>query len=166
MSERSRWFPVVAILGLIGAGVPAPALAWDGGPRFGTAGFPPGFAMHTARPLVRNNVLSPRIPARHANVQNDLRFHRRALQNGAPITIWPYSSFTDTTPTYVPPTQSQVVSSPPVIVMSGLPNSGPDRAVPETPPDLSYVAGCHAIPNGYHCDGPRTAAVAPCQATS
>src|SRR3954469_22019230 len=108
MSECSRWFPVVALLSLIGTGAPTSALARDGGQRFGMAGFPAGFAMHRVRPLVRNNVLSPRIPARHANVQNDLRFRPRALQNGAPITIWPYSSFTDTTPTYVPPSQSQV----------------------------------------------------------
>jgi hypothetical protein len=37
--------------------------------------------------------------ARHADVQDDLRFRRRTqLKSGLPITIWPYSPFTDTTP--------------------------------------------------------------------
>ena len=36
--------------------------------------------------------------ARHADVQDDLRFRRRTqLKSGLPITIWPYSPFTDTT---------------------------------------------------------------------
>jgi hypothetical protein len=54
-----------------------------------------------------------------------------------------------------PPIQSAVPATPPVIVMSGLPNGVPERRAPETPPDYGYVAGCRAIPNGYHCDIPQ-----------
>jgi hypothetical protein len=156
MGERTRWFPVVARLSLTGTGVIAPALARDS---VGMAGFPSGFAIHTARPIMRNRVVTPHIAARDTDVQNDLRFRRHTqLQNGSQITIWPYSSFTDTTPLDVPQNQSEVPASTPIIVMSGLPNGVPDRTVPETPPDYGYIAGCRAIPNGYHCDTPHNAA--------
>jgi hypothetical protein len=157
MRERARWYPVVAILSLIGTGM----AARDGINTFGMAGFPSSFAMHTARPFMRNSNVTPHIAARNADVRNDRRFHRHALfQNGLPITLWPYSSFTDTTPMDVNPIQSEVPASPPIIVMSGLPNGVPDRRVPETPPDDGYIAGCRAIPNGYHCDTPHNAAAA------
>lgn len=159
MGERTRWLPVIAILSLTGTGMIAPALARDS---VGMAGFPSEFSMHTARPFMRNMVVTPHVAARNTDVRNDLRFRRDTqLQNGLPITIWPYSSFTDTTPMDVPPSRNEVPVSPSILVMSGLPNGVPDRAVPETPPDYGYIVGCRAIPNGYHCDTPHNAAVAP-----
>ena len=159
MSERNRWLPVIVILGLIGTGVAARALARDGVNTLGVAGFPSGFVVHAARPFMRNSVVTPHMTAR-ADVQNDLRFRRHTrLQNGLPI-IWPYSSFTDETPMQVIPSQDESPSSASVIVMSGLPNGVPDRAVPETPPDYGYIAGCRAIPNGYHCDTPHNGTAA------
>jgi hypothetical protein len=126
------------------------------------AGFPSEFAVRTARPFMRNNVVAPRIAARNPDARNELRFRRDTqLQNGLPITIWPYSSFTDTTPMDVPPSQSEVPVLPPVIAMSGWPNGTPDRTAPERPADYSYVAGCHAIPNGHHCDLAHNEAAAP-----
>ena len=161
MSVSIRWFPVVSLLSLLGTGVVMPALARDGINTFGMAGFPSNFAIHTARPFMRNSNSIPQISARSFNVQNDLRFRRHALfQNGLPITFWPYSSFTDATPADVPPIQSEVAPSTPVIVMSGLPNGLPEPQAPETPPDFDYVAGCRAIPNGYHCDSPHNGAAA------
>jgi hypothetical protein len=161
MRECARWYPVVAILGFIGMGVAAPALARDGVNTFGMAGFPSSFAMHTARPFMRNSNVMPHIVARNADLRNDLRLHRHALfQNGPPITIWPYSSFDGTTPIDIPPMQSELAPIPPAIVMSGLPNGVPEPQAPETPPDYGYVAGCRAIPNGYHCDTPHNAAAA------
>lgn len=127
----------------------APALARDGVNTFGLAGFSSGFPMHTARPFVRNRVVTRHITARAANVRNDLHF-RHAL----PIMIWPYSSFVGTTTMDVPPIQSEGPSNPPIFVMSQLPNRVLERP-PETPPDYGYVAGCRAIPNGYHCDMPH-----------
>ena len=159
MSVSIRWFAVVGLLSLLGTGVVIPALARDGVNTFGAAGFPSSFAIHTARPFMRNSNVMPHIGARNFDVQNDLHFRRHAqLHNGLPITIWPYSSFTDTTPMDVPPTQSELAPIPPVIVMSGLPNG---VQAPEPPPDYGYVAGCRAIPNGYHCDTPHNATVAP-----
>ena len=161
MSERNRWLAVIVILSLIGTGGAAPALARDGVAMFGAAGFSSGFAMHATQQFMRNSIMAPHIAARNAEVQNDLRFRRHIrLQNGSPITLWPYSSFTDATPLYVPPSESEGPSSPSVIVMSGLPNGVPDRVVPETPPDFGYVAGCRSIPNGYHCDTPHNGTVA------
>src|ERR1700693_4043297 len=111
MSERNRWLPVIVILSLIATGVAAPALARDGVNMFGVAGFPSGFVMHAARPIMRNSVVTPHIAARNTDVQNDLRFRRHTqLQNGLPI-IWPYASFTDVTPLDVPPSQNEGPSS-------------------------------------------------------
>jgi hypothetical protein len=161
MSERAYWVFVIAVLSFLGASVVAPALA-RGGVNTGMVGFRSGFAIHTARPSMRSRVVIRHIFAGHADIQNDLRFRRRTqTQSGLPITIWPYSPFTDTAHMDVPLTQSEVPASSPVILMSGLSNDGPDRTGPETPLDFSYVAGCHAIPNGYHCNTPHKEAVAP-----
>jgi hypothetical protein len=63
---------------------------------------------------------------------------------------WPYAWWPmDTTS---PQVVTEAPSRPEVIVISGA-NDGRGRAVAED--DYSYVAGCHAIPNGYHCDPPR-----------
>jgi hypothetical protein len=98
MRERTHWFFVIAILSFLGTSVVAPALA-RGGVNTGMVGFRSGFAMHTARPSMRSRVVMRHIFARHADVQNDLRFRRRTpLQNGLPITNWPYSPYTDTAP--------------------------------------------------------------------
>jgi hypothetical protein len=54
--------------------------------------------------------------------------------------------------TYAPPPEEPV--QPEVIVLQSDSN-GPKVA--EAAPDYGYVAGCHAIPNGYHCDAGSTA---------
>jgi hypothetical protein len=91
--------------------------------------------------------------------QNGFRFDRDGqLLKGSPIVIWPSWPFFDTTPIQVPQVASDAPSNPVVIVMSGLSDRAPERAIPETPPDYGYVAGCHAIPNGYHCDVPPNSA--------
>jgi hypothetical protein len=158
MRERTRWVLVVAALGFLGTSVAAPPALARGGVNTGMVGFRSGFATQTARPSMRNGVVMRHIFARHADVQSGLRFRRSQL----PITIWPYSSFTNTAPMDVPLNQSDVPpSSPFVIEVSGAPNGGSNRTAPDTPPDFSYVAGCHAIPNGYHCDAPHNETVAP-----
>jgi hypothetical protein len=160
MSERAHWVFVIAVLSLLGASVVAPALA-RGGVNTGMVGFRSGFAMHTARPPTRSHVVMRTSSPAIRMFKNELRFRRTQLQNGLPITIWPYSPYTDTAPMDVPLTQSEVLPSPPVILMSGLSSGGLDRTGPETRPDFSYVAGCRAIPNGYHCNTPHKEAVAP-----
>jgi hypothetical protein len=161
MPVSIRWFPVVGLLSLIGTGVVAPAMARDGITTFGSTRFPSSFAIHTARPFMRNSNVMPHIAGGSFDVRNDLRFRRRTqLQNGLPITIWPFLSFVGTTPIDIPPIQSEVPPAPPIIVMSGLPNGVPKPQAPEDPPDYGYVAGCRAIPNGYHCDTPHNGAAA------
>ena len=50
-----------------------------------------------------------------------------------------------------PPPQAQAAPAPQVIVIS---QDGQGRiTTAEAPADYSYVKGCHAIANGYHCDG-------------
>ena len=51
-----------------------------------------------------------------------------------------------------PPTQPAARPEPQVIVIHA---DGQDRmTAAEAPADFSYVKGCHAIANGYHCDTP------------
>jgi hypothetical protein len=91
--------------------------------------------------------------------RNGFGFNRNAqLQGGWPIAGWPSWPFLDSAPIQVPSVASDAPSNPVVIVMSGLSDRAPERATPETPPDYGYIAGCHAIPNGYHCDIPHNEA--------
>jgi hypothetical protein len=88
--------------------------------------------------------------------QNGFRFDRNAqLWGGWPIDSGPSWPFFDTAPMQVPSVVSDAPSNPVVVVMSGVSDRAPERATPEAPPDYGYVAGCHAIPNGYHCDTPH-----------
>jgi hypothetical protein len=160
MGERNRWFPVVAILSLAGIGVVAPALARDSANTFGMAGLPSSFAIHTARPFMRNSNVMPHIVARNADLRNDLRLRRHALfQNAYRLRFGHIRHL---------PTQRlrTFLRAKPLLphlsfVMSGLPNDVPEPQAPETPPDYGFVAGCRAIPNGHHCDTPHNATVAP-----
>jgi hypothetical protein len=89
---------------------------------------------------------------RHIGGQDGPRLHRLAQsQIGLPVAIWPYSSYIDTTPIEASPIEDEVSSDPYIIVISNLLDRGPHRTALETPSDYGY-AGCHAIPNGYHCD--------------
>jgi hypothetical protein len=162
MRVSIRWFPIVGLLSLLGTGAAAPALARDSVNTFGMAGFPSSFAHSHGTTIYADSNVMPHIGARSFNIQNDLQFRRHAqLQNGPRITIWPYWSFVGTTPIDTPPIQSELAPIPPVIVMPGLPNGVPEPQAPEAPLDYGYVEGCRAIPNGYHCDTPHNATVAP-----
>ena len=49
-----------------------------------------------------------------------------------------------------PPQEAQAASEPQVIVIH---DDSQDRmTTAEAAPDYGYVKGCHAIPNGFHCD--------------
>jgi hypothetical protein len=152
---------VIAVLNFLGTSCIEPALAWDGPNGFGMAGFPSAFATHLPQTAVRSRVMPPRNMARRIDAQNGLRFRRHAqLRNGLPVLTLPYSSSIGMTTVDVPSVQNGRPSDPPVFVMSQLPNRAPERTAPETPPDYGYVAGCRAIPNGYHCDMPHDGAAA------
>jgi hypothetical protein len=88
-------------------------------------------------------------------MQEDRGLHRRGLtQTGLPITLWPGDL--PTIQTEAPPAEEVPPPEPQVIVLTAPHGSSPENAAPATPADYSYVTGCHAIPNGYHCDIPDT----------
>jgi hypothetical protein len=161
MRKRISWLPAIAALGLLGTASIAPTFARGGAVGFGRAS---GFIVHGQRTFARSHVVTPRNSVRNRafmarNVigfQNDFRFrNRNQLQNSWPLSGWPYYSWPgyyswpmDTTPATV----DGGPASPSVIVISAVPDRGPERTVPQTPADYSYVPGCHAVPNGYHCD--------------
>ena len=70
-------------------------------------------------------------------------------QNGFPTAIWPYFPLSEA---YALPAEAGAASQPEVIVMAGPHVAAPENPTPRAPADYSYIAGCRAIPNGYHCD--------------
>jgi hypothetical protein len=87
---------------------------------------------------------------RRLRLREDLGQRRSGLtQNALPLAIWPYGL---DTPIEAPAAAETVPSQPEVLVIAGSHGVLPENATPQTPPDYSYVTGCHAIPNGYHCD--------------
>jgi hypothetical protein len=94
-------------------------------------------------------------PARTASIRNNRGGSRSDDdRRGTAILGWPYY------PTFeeIPVTANDVPSQPQVIVVSGGAGAAPSRGAPDAGPDYSFVAGCRAIPNGYHCDPPRQGA--------
>jgi hypothetical protein len=145
---REVWLPTIALLTLVATGVGTPALARGGG-GFTMSRFAPASSAHP-HPSIRRNLLAPRTFARDGA---GLRFqHRNQSDNALPIGIWPYWPSIDATSEPLPSQRSE--PAPSVIVISGSPGGAPQRVAPDTPADYSYAAGCHAIPNGYHCDAP------------
>ena len=72
---------------------------------------------------------------------------------GAPNFGWPYY------PDYVDfPQRGSDASRPEVIVISRTQSDAPPPEAPAAAVHVyyGYAPGCHAIPNGYHCDPPKT----------
>jgi hypothetical protein len=185
MIERIFWLPAIVMLGLFAAGDHSLALAKGGGHAgsvrgfgvqrlgvqrpgarglgvrgSGAVAFQPAPFVRVPPRLIRDNV-APRAVPRQYIVGND-RLLRRGdrFENDWPIGIWPFWPGFDAIPMVAPSNASDDPANPPVIVVSGSPNDAPERMASATLPDYSYVAGCHAIPNGYHCDVPHDAAAA------
>jgi hypothetical protein len=160
MSERVFWLPMIAvILGLLGTGIMSPAFARGGGG--GAHGI--GIARFPARvsPIFRSGRIGiPGPIGGFGGIQNNVFRGGAAGRNSGLAGFWPYPWWPIDT------TQAQVgtaaPSEPQVIVISSS-NYAQGRIAPAPgdPPDFSYVPGCHAIPNGYHCDAPRHEAPAP-----
>jgi hypothetical protein len=159
MGERVFWLPMIAaILGLLGTGSMAPAVARGGGGGHGI-----GIARFPARvsPVFRlGRIRTPGFVAGRDRVRNDVFRRGDAFRNSGLAGIWPYPWWPyDTTPADV---GTAVPSEPHVIVISDSNyTQGRIAPTPGDPPDYSYIPGCHAIPNGYHCDAPRPEAPAP-----
>jgi hypothetical protein len=115
------------------------------------AGFGSTVSAQVSRTPIRSHEGTPRF-AGHNAFQSD-RFGRRgAPRNRESLLIWPYSSIDGAIPVEVPVAGSEVSSDPQVIMIPGPAGGAPGQTAPEAPADYSYVPGCHAIPNGYHCD--------------
>jgi hypothetical protein len=160
MRKRIAWLPAIAVLALLGTTALPPAFARGSAGGFGGLRASSAFAVHGSvhgrRTFARSRVGTPRFIGpnrafigRNVGFRNDFRLgQRNQFLDAWPIAAWPYSWPMDDTPVTV----GGSPSSPSVIVISGVPNSAAERTVPQTPPDYSYVAGCRAVPNGYHCD--------------
>jgi hypothetical protein len=168
MGERVFSLPTIAvILGLLGTGDMSPALARGGGGGahgIGVARFP-----SRVSPIFRSRQIGiPGLIGGLGGIQNNVFRGGTARRNSGLAGFWPYPWWPiDTTEGWpIDTTQAQVgtaaPSEPQVIVVSGS-NYAQERIAPTPgdPPDYSYVPGCHAIPNGYHCDAPRHEAPAP-----
>jgi hypothetical protein len=173
MRKRISWLPTIVILSLLGTGSIAPALARGGATGSGGARASSAFFVHGSRTFTRSHAVTPRFAARNRafiarniGVRNGLRFRGgNQFLNSWPLGFWPdwwsdswpYSWPTGTTPVAA----GQGPSDPSVIVISSVPNLAPVQTPPQAPPDYSYVPGCHAVPNGYHCDVHPNAGAAP-----
>jgi hypothetical protein len=167
MGQRVFWLPMIAvILGLLGPGIMSPAFARGGGGAHGI-----GIARVPARvsPIFRSGRIgTPGVTRGLGGVQNDVFRRGAGFGNPGLAGIWPYPWWPidttqgwpiDTTPAQV---GTAVPSEPQVIVISSSNHAqGRTAPPPGDPPDYSYVPGCHAIPNGYHCDAPGHEAPAP-----
>jgi hypothetical protein len=78
--------------------------------------------------------------------------HLFGRSTGVPVVILPSEPFIDTTPVQQLPLIANETATDPEIIV--LPGQEPERLAPQTAPDYSYVSGCRAISNGYHCDFP------------
>jgi hypothetical protein len=158
MGERVFWLPTIAvILGLLGTGNPALARGGGGGGAHGI-----GIGRFPARvsPIFRSGRIgTPGLLAGSRGVRNGVFRRGAPFRNPDLAGIWPYPWWPiDTTqgwPIDTMPAEvgTAVPSEPQVIVISGSNYAqGHIAPPPGDPPDYSYVPGCHAIPNGYHCD--------------
>ena len=100
-------------------------------------------------PATARNI-APRVIVRPSPTQGPVQFHHFAQrQVGLPMAIWPYLPLIDTTPVGASPVEADAPANPYVIIISGRPQA---PVTPPTPPDYGYPPGCHAFPDGYHCD--------------
>jgi hypothetical protein len=154
MRRRLFWLLAFAVSGVVGTAGMAPALARGGATGVVAAG-PRSFAHAPfARPQFRGGFPRAVVAGRGNqgfNLQNDLL--RRGAGLGA-IVAWPYLWSLDPAPEQISLAGDDPPAAPQIIVVSGSPGGAPTPAALTVPPDFSYVAGCHAIPGGYHCDPP------------
>jgi hypothetical protein len=79
--------------------------------------------------------------------------HHRTFERDFSGALWPYRPYSDGLPSDDYSTDTEAPAAPEVLVNPWASNPVPKAGGPEPPQDFSYVPGCHAIPNGYHCDG-------------
>ena len=67
------------------------------------------------------------------------------------LPIWPDGWGPDESYVYQPVQQTEAPPPEPQVIVMRIDGGGHTETAAATP-DLSYAQGCHAIPNGYHCD--------------
>jgi hypothetical protein len=114
-----------------------------------------GVRSSTITPPTSGSLRASPIVPRRINVADELRARGRgSFENGFPIGAWPYWPTIGTVGGEAP-------SSPAVIVVSAAQTPASQRTLSDQFPDYSYIPGCHAIPNGYHCDTTQKQAASP-----
>jgi hypothetical protein len=103
--------------------------------------------------FVRHQALAPLIAHRFVHRQ----FARTGFQNSFPVVWgnwgWPVGDWTPDGYAYQPIQQAQEAPLEPQVIV--IHDESPGRMITaEATPDYSYVQGCRAIANGYHCDIP------------
>jgi hypothetical protein len=159
------WLPAIAAFGFLGTASLAPAMARGSAGGVVAAGHRSIFVGRGQVSMPRFRAGSPRIIANGAfngrnGIGNRNDFGRQRADLGS-IVAWPYLWSLDPTPESFALTGDPAPSTPPVIVVSGSPANALQQTAQAAPPDFSYVAGCHAIPGGYHCDTPHRPATPP-----
>jgi len=159
MGHAFHRLAIAVFLGMMTVASQAPARSGSGGFSAGTARY--GFhntghigshhsghvGFHRAGPIARFH--GPRGLGKRVFGAEMRRHRHRAAVLGYPPGAWlgwPYAWWPS--PTVMPEPEPPVVH-PEVIIIKA---DGRGQVLPENPPDDSYVPGCHAIPNGYHCD--------------
>lgn len=142
MRKRIGGVSVIAVVCLLGAGDISTASARSvQGAVFRPAPAARGLILTPGR-----GVASPRIASTRPH---DGISRRGEFGRGLPVLGWPYFPAFDAYPL----SDSSAAPQPQVIVVSG--GAGGAAADPRPQADYSFVAGCRAIPNGYHCDPPQ-----------
>jgi hypothetical protein len=162
MCVRMVWLPAIALMAAVGTSGPAAARGGGGG-GLGFAAPHAAFAARAPFATGRFHAGTRRI-ARGPFIRGpfirggDFGRGRGVARNIGPVVAWPYLWSLDAGPQVIQMPGSDPPSAQPLIIAAGPP---PQSYGPAPLPDFSYVAGCHAIPGGYHCDPPQPAAAKP-----
>jgi hypothetical protein len=148
MTKRGLLLLATTTFALLGTISSSPCWARSGGAGIGYAVPHSGFAAHAPLASARLHTGAQRIVGGSVN----MRGPRTAARNFGPIAVWPYLWSDDPTPEVISLAASDPHALPPIIVVAGSPDRARPESAGEPARDYSYVAGCHAIPSGYHCD--------------
>jgi hypothetical protein len=149
MRRFLRFSTAFILVGLLASQADARSTAaFSGGTGF-FGGVVIGAPHHFARPIIAQHrfIAAQRFRALH------LQNRRLHSLTGFPIGgIWPGFWWPNTQVVEVPAAVEETAQpqmQPQIIIIR---SDTAAHTVPEPPPDFGYVSGCHAIPNGYHCD--------------
>jgi hypothetical protein len=112
-------------------------------------------------PTAAQRLARARIIGDRFNASRDFDRGRIAPRNFGSAVAWPYLWPVDPFWGSTALAGSDAPSTLPVVVVPSSPETPPQQTAQATPPDFSYVAGCRAIPGGFHCDPQQRSASPP-----